>query len=82
MPMRQSSSTVQPCRMTPCPTVTRAPTVVWEKPPVMCTIEPSWMLLSSPTTMRPSSPRRVAQGQMLARAPSVTCPMTTAAGCT
>ena len=78
MPMRHSSSTVAPCTMARWPTATREP--MWHGTPTSTwTMLPSWMLESSPTTMRAVSPRRTAVGHTLTRAPSVTSPITMAA---
>src|SRR5476651_2369512 len=78
MPMRQSSWTVAPWMMARWPTATRAP-IVQGTPWSRWTMEPSWMLESSPTVMLSVSPRRTAVGQMLTRGPRVTSPMTWAA---
>ena len=45
-------------------------------------IEPSWMLVRAPTSIRPSSPRSTAVGQTDDSAPIVTLPITTASGWT
>ncbi len=78
MPMRHSSSTVQPCTVARCPTVTRAP-ILQGMPGSACTTAPSCTLVSSPTEIASVSPRMTAVGQTDARAPSATLPMTTAA---
>src|SRR5207245_2593369 len=59
MPIRQSSSTVQPCRMARCPTPTRAPIRAGSRSST-CTIVPSWRLVFSPTTIAAMSPRSTA----------------------
>src|SRR2546426_8144385 len=79
MPIRQSSSTVHPCRMARCPTPTRAPIRAGSRSST-CTIVPSWRLVFSPTTIAAMSPRSTAPYHTLACAPSVTSPSTTAPG--
>src|SRR2546426_9427422 len=79
MPIRQSSSTVHPCRMARCPTPTRAPICAGSRSST-CTIVPSWRLVFSPTTIAAMSPRSTAPYHTLACAPSVTSPSTTAPG--
>src|SRR5438445_1620723 len=79
MPMRQSSATVQPCRMARCPTPTRAPMRAG-LPASTCTMVPSCRLEASPTTIAAMSPRRTAPYHTLARGPSVTSPTTPAPG--
>ena len=64
-----------------CPTVTSDPmTVGWVA--VQWMIDPSCTLLRGPISIRPSSPRSTAVGQIDASAPIVTLPITTASGCT
>src|SRR6267378_8053230 len=79
MPIKQSSSTVHPCRMARWPTPTRAP-IRAGSPSSTCTIVPSWRLVRSPTTIAAMSPRSTAPYHTLAWAPSVTSPSTTAPG--
>src|SRR5215210_1341309 len=67
--------------MARCPIATRAP-MVHGRPGSTCTIVPSCTLLSSPIVIASLSPRSTAVGHTLARAPSVTLPMTCAAACT
>src|SRR5213076_2332087 len=63
MPIRQSSSTVHPCRMARCPTPTRAPIRAGSRSST-CTIVPSWRLVFSPTMIAAMSPRTTAPGAM------------------
>src|SRR5207253_1649016 len=79
MPIRQSSSTVHPCRMARCPTPTRAPIRAGSRSST-CTIVPSWRLVFSPTMIAAMSPRSTAPYHTLACALSVTSPSTTAPG--
>src|SRR5881394_2596947 len=79
IPIRQSSSTVHPCRMARCPTPTRAPMRAG-CPVSTCTIVPSWRLVFSPITIASTSPRSTAPYHTLACAPRVTSPSTTAPG--
>src|SRR5213593_1051989 len=79
MPIRQSSSTVHPCRMARCPTPTRAPICAGRRSST-CTIVPSWRFVFSPITIASMSPRSTAPYHTLACAPSVTSPSTTAPG--
>ena len=65
MPIRQSSSTVQPCRITRCPTPTRRPTMQGT-PSSTCTMVPSCRLVSAPITIGAMSPRSTAPYQTLA----------------
>ena len=73
MPMRVLSPTAHPWTMAPWPMVQPFPTTVssWRT-------AQSWMLVSSPTEMAPSSPRRTALYQMLTPRPRVTSPVTEA----
>ena len=64
-----------------CPTVTSSPMIVG-RAAVVWMIEPSWMLVRAPTSIRPSSPRSTAVGQTVDSAPIVTLPITTASGWT
>ena len=73
MPMRQPSSTVQPCRIAAWPTVTSRPTVTG-KAGSPCRIAASWMLEPLPTRIVHSSPRSTALYQTLARSSNVTLP--------
>ena len=78
IPTRQSSPMVQPCKMTVWPTVTREPTVRIERPPVVWPTVPSWIDVSSPMVMLPTSPRSETLGHTVLRAPIRTSPMSTA----
>ncbi len=51
-PASDSSSSVQPSRCARCPTTQREPTTVGNMGTAWTTL-PSWMLVSSPTTIRP-----------------------------
>ncbi len=79
MPMRQSSSTVQPCSTARCPTLAPAPMTAG-KPGSACTIVPSWMLLPAPMLMVSRSARSTAVYQTPAPAATVTAPASTASG--
>src|SRR5260221_333999 len=61
MPISAPRRTTQPCSTAPWPTVTSAPTTV-SLPGKPCSMQVSWILAPSSTTMRPKSPRRQAQG--------------------
>jgi len=63
MPISAPRCTTQPCSTAPWPTVASAPTTV-SLPGKPCSMQVSWMLAPSSTTMRPKSPRRQAQGPM------------------
>jgi hypothetical protein len=82
IPTMQSSPTRQPWRMTPWPTVTRAPTWVSERPPVVCATVPSCTEVPAPMRIGAMSPRIDTLGQTLTSAPSSTSPMIVAAACT
>ena len=60
--MSARSPMVAPSMCTLCPTVTSSPMSVG-RTAVVWMIEPSWMLVRAPTSMRPSSPRSTACGQ-------------------
>ena len=62
--------------------VTRAPTVVWDSPSVAWITVPSWIDVSGPIVIAPSSPRSTAAGQIDERGPTATSPMSTAVACT
>ncbi len=79
MPIRQSSSTVQPCRMTRCPTVTRSPTEQGI-PGSAWIIVRSWMLDCAPMEIRSVSPRSTELYQTLDSAPMWTSPRMIAPG--
>ena len=70
---------VHPSRCARWPTTHSSPTVVGVNG-VVCSTAPSWMEVRAPTTMRPSSPRSTAPGQMDDSAPISTDPMITAPG--
>src|SRR5258706_6550060 len=57
MPISAPRRTTQPCSTAPWPTVTSAPTTV-SLPGKPCSMQVSWILAPSSTTMRPKSPRR------------------------
>jgi len=78
MPMMLSWCTVQPWTIALCPTVTRSPSVVVERPAVTWSTASSCTDVPAPMTIGPSSPRRVAHGHTLERGPIVTWPMSTA----
>ena len=86
MPIRHSSPMVQPCRMTPWPTVTRAPMTSGAPSGLRalgrltCRTAPSWMLLPAPMRMKWTSPRIVTWGHTEASSPSTTSPITVALG--
>ena len=77
MPIKQWSSTAQPCSTARCPTVTQSPTTVGD-PSMVWTIEPSWMLLFAPTRIGSMSPRSTEANQTLEFSPISTSPMTSA----
>ena len=70
IPIRQSSSMVQPCRITRWPTVTRLPTE-HGMPGSAWIIDRSWMLVASPIVMRSVSPRRTELYQTLESLPDL-----------
>src|SRR5216684_2579676 len=80
MPIRHRSEMVQACRTTRCPTVTRAPIRVPNRLLATWMTERSWMLVSSPISIRCSSQRTTQPYQMLARSPRTTSPATVAVG--
>ncbi len=70
---------MQPSRWARWPITHSSPTVVgWKW--VVWRMAPSWMEVRAPMWISPSSPRSTAPGQMLASAPIVTDPITTASG--
>lgn len=79
MPIRQSSSTVQPCTTALWPMETRSPTDTG-KPGSTWRVQLSCTLLSAPRVMGPQSARSTAEYQMLAPAARVTSPTTTEVG--
>ena len=81
MPMRQPSAIQAPWTTALWPTVTPRPMRVG-RPWSLCTAVRSWMLVSAPTRMASTSPRREHRGQTEARAPRDTRPMTSAESCT
>ena len=82
IPIKQSDSTVHPCRITLCPTVTLSPTTRGCFSCSTCNTEPSWMLVRDPMLIQLQSPRATAHGHMLECSPTVTSPITTACGST
>ena len=79
MPIRQSSSTVQPCTTAAWPTLTPAP-INAGKPKSVCTTTLSCRLLPAPSSMRSMSARTTAPKKTLASAAMVASPMTVAVG--
>ena len=79
IPIRHSSSIVQPWSIAMWPTVTRAPT--WSgMPSSVWTTQPSWMFDSSPIETRSLSPRRTELNHTLESLPRTTRPTIVAFG--
>src|ERR1043165_5768115 len=77
MPIRLPSAMVQPCSTTLCPMVQSGP-ITMGNPMSVCSVQLSWMLERSPSSIHSLSPRSTEPHQMLVSCLSRTRPITTA----